>query len=158
MKRDGLTFPEAVASLAQLAGLPLPSLTPEQQEATRKRAAAFEISEAAAAFFESQLATKQGAAAMTYLAGRGVTAEQIAAFRLGFAPGGREACCRHLVAAGYSADDILAAGIAREGASAGQLIDTFSNRIIFPIRDRQGRVAGFAGRAIGAGIDRSTAS
>lgn len=153
MKREGVTFPEAVAALAELAGLPLPSLSPEQQEAGRKRAAAFEINEAAAEFFQQQLAAKHGAAARTYLKERGVTADQVKAFALGYAPGGREGCCRHLVAAGYSAADILAAGIAREGAGAGQLVDTFSNRLIFPIRDRQGRVAGFAGRAIGAGVE-----
>jgi DNA primase catalytic core len=148
MKREGNTFPEAVATIAQMAGLPLPQLTPQQEEAARKRSTAFEVNEAATNFFERQLAGKHGAQARAYLKERGVTAEQVKTLRLGYAPQGQDECCRHLATAGFNSQDLLDAGVAREGKGTAKLLDRFHGRIMFPIRDRQGRVAGFAGRAI----------
>lgn len=148
MKREGNTFPEAVAAIAQMAGLPLPQLTPEQEEAARKRSTAFDVNEAATDFFQRQLAGKHGAQARAYLKERGVTAEQVKGLRLGYAPQGQDECCRHLAAAGFDNHDLLEAGIAREAKGSAKLLDRFHGRIMFPIRDRQGRVAGFAGRAI----------
>ena len=74
MRMEGLSFPEAVERLAGEAGLQVPQSSPEERAAARRRADLYEVVEAAAVWFEEQLAGPEGAEARTYLTGRGLRA------------------------------------------------------------------------------------
>jgi DNA primase len=149
MRTEGLRFPEAVEKLAQQAGLALPQRGPEERERERRRASLHEVVEAACAWFQEQLHTHDGRAARDYLAGRGVTKDAIATFRLGFAPDRRGALRTALNGRGITDDQLAAAGLIKRPEDGGPPRDTFFNRLIFPITDRRGRVIAFGGRALG---------
>jgi DNA primase len=149
MRTEGLRFPEAVEKLAQHAGLALPQRGPEERERERRRAGLHDVVEAACAWFQEQLHTKEGRRARDYLAGRGVTNDAIATFRLGFAPDRRGALRTALNARGITDEQLAAAGLIKRPEDGGQPRDTFFNRLIFPITDRRGRVIAFGGRALG---------
>jgi len=149
MRTEGLRFPEAVEKLARDAGLSLPRRGPEERERERRRASLHEVVEAACAWFQEQLHTSEGRAARDYLAGRGVTNDAIATFRLGYAPDRRGALRAALNARGMTDDQLAAAGLIKRPEDGGQPRDTFFNRLIFPITDRRGRVIAFGGRALG---------
>ncbi len=159
-KQQGLEFKEALAILAEKAGVPLESprdVLPgseeeNQEEAARKRLR--QINEAAAIWFHHLLLTSSEASyARSYLDGRGVNHDSITLFRLGYAPNGGELLCKYLLSQGYSAQEIVAAGLGRERepTRGGGLYDYFRNRLIFPIRDPRGRTIGFGGRELGGG-------
>jgi DNA primase len=159
-KQQGLEFKEALAILAEKAGVPLEtardalpgSEAEEQEEAARRRLR--QINEAAAIWFHHLLLTSSEATyARSYLDGRGVNHESIMLFRLGFAPAGGDLLCKYLLSQEYTAQEIIAAGLGRERepAKGGGLYDYFRNRIIFPIRDPRGRTIGFGGRELGGG-------
>ncbi len=149
MKIEGLSFPEAVEKLAGEAGLAIPERSPEQQEAARRRAGLLEVLEAAAQWFESELAGSGGAGARGYLERRGVRPETRAAFRLGFAPDRRGALRLGLNAKGVDDSQLAEAGLIKAVEGEGTPRDYFFNRLIFPITDRRGRVIAFGGRALG---------
>ena len=159
-KQQGLEFKEALAILAEKAGVPLEtqrdalpgSEEDEQEEATRRRLR--QINEAAAIWFHHLLLTSTEASyARAYLDGRGVNHDSLTLFRLGFAPAGGDLLCKYLLSQEYTAQEIIAAGLGRERepAKGGGLYDYFRNRIIFPIRDPRGRTVGFGGRELGGG-------
>jgi DNA primase len=158
-KQQGLEFKEALALLAEKAGVELEirdalpvSEEEEQEEATRKRLR--QINEAAAIWFHHLLLTSSEATyARSYLDGRGVSHDSITLFRLGYAPTGGDLLCKYLLSQDYTAQEIIAAGLGRERepAKGGGLYDYFRNRVIFPIRDPRGRTIGFGGRELGGG-------
>jgi DNA primase len=159
-KQQALDFKEALALLAEKAGIPVESrgdVLPDgeeedQEEAARRRMR--QINEAAAIWFHHLLLTSTEASyARTYLDGRGVSHESITLFRLGFAPAGGDLLCNYLLSQKYSAQEIIAAGLGRERepARGGGLYDYFRSRIMFPIRDARGRTIGFGGRELGGG-------
>lgn len=148
MQTEGLSFPEAVERLAELAGLPLPERAPEERAAARRRAGLHEVMEAACTWFQEQLAATGGAEARRYLEGRGLTAETIARFRLGFAPDRRGLLRQALNARGLDDAQLVEAGLLKRPEEGGELRDYFFGRVVFPITDRQGRVIAFGGRAM----------
>ena len=88
-KIENITFPEAVRLVAQKLGIPLPKATyssPTEGREARLRAQLLDVQERAAAFFQERLKRPEGARAREYLAGRGLDAEAIARFRIGYAP------------------------------------------------------------------------
>src|SRR5499427_8119723 len=88
-KIENITFPEAVRLVAQKLGIPLPKVsysTPGQAKEARLRAQLLDVHERAVAFFQECLRRPEGARAREYLAGRGLTDEMIAKFRIGYAP------------------------------------------------------------------------
>ncbi|MGD9545090.1 MAG: DNA primase [Methylocystis sp.] len=150
METEGLSFPEAVERLAALAGLPLPVETKEQQEQDRRRATLGEALEAAAVFFEKQLAGPAGREARAYLDRRQISPGARDQFRLGFAPPERHALRDHLAAKGASVETMIEAGLLVHGEDIAVPYDRFRNRVMFPICDRAGRVIAFGGRALDA--------
>jgi DNA primase len=146
MQTESLGFAEAVEKLAAEAGLELPRATPEQRAVEQRQAGLHEIMESAANWFEQQLKSTAGRAALAYLTGRGLTPETIARFRLGFAPG-RGALRQALLKQGASDSLLAEAGLTKAGDSGPR--DSFYDRVIFPIGDRRGRVIGFGGRTMG---------
>jgi DNA primase len=155
MAQDGLSFIEAVKSLAAEAGLSVPERQREDPEAER-RAGLSDLLSAAADWYRAQLAAVGGSAARAYLERRGVAPELQALFGLGFAPDARDALSKAL-AAKYPTlepDQLLDAGLAGQAEDRGQpsaerRYDRFRGRLMFPIHDARGRTVGFGGRALG---------
>src|SRR5579862_8090980 len=99
METEGVTFPEAVERLAQMAGLAVPAPSPEAEAREERRKTLHEIVELAAGFFQSTLASRNGARGRGYLADRGLTAATQLRFRLGYALSEQYALKEHLGAA-----------------------------------------------------------
>lgn len=158
MKKEDCDFREALRTLAERAGVALDQHRDSQEDARRARL--YEINEAAAAFFYAMLLDEAGphaAKAQTardYLAGRGLAPKSVETFQIGYAPNTWEALTSQLEARAFSRQEALDAGLAVEGDRGAY--DRFRHRLMFPIRDERGRVAGFGGRllpgeALGAG-------
>lgn len=151
MAHERLSFLEAVGQLAEEAGLELPAREHrehderrEQQHAQTK--ALRELLQRAAAWFQAQLARSQ--AAQHYVQQRALPLTQLGSFCLGFAPesGG---LVRHLQGEGFTAGQLLEAGLARQGHD-GRLYDLFRGRLMYPIHDERGQLVGFGGRVVGS--------
>ena len=151
MEVEKLSFPEAVRAVAEKCGISIPpprERTPEERQANQQRAALVEMHREAAAFFARQLeATAEGRAARAYLEDRGLDAEVIARFALGYAPSAGDALCRHLKQK-YPDKLLELSGLAARDAG-GRVYDRFRRRIIFPIANESGKVVAFGGRALG---------
>ena len=149
MRDEGLSFPEAVEKLAGEAGLQIPKETPRDRARAEEQLSLYAVLEQAAKYFESELRADSGAAAGAYLKGRGLKAETIEIFRLGYAPDSRTALKSALRAKNISEAMLVTAGLLIEPEGGGASFDRFRNRVIFPIQDRRGRVIAFGGRALG---------
>lgn len=148
MKKEGIDFPEALRRLAERAGVQLRAESPQQQAQKEENERLQDLLEEAVTFFRHQLQnTEAGQPALAYLHERGLNDETIARFGLGYAPGGWEALTTQFLEKGHSADDLIAAGLISERDSGGHF-DRFRNRLMFPIRDSRGRMAGFGARAL----------
>ncbi len=149
MRRENLSFAEALRLLAERAGVRLEPLTPQQEEARQELDRLRAVNAAAAAYYHHILMdTPAGEAARRYLERRGVLAETMRAFQIGFAPAEWHALEEYLRRQRFAQNDMLAAGVLTKN-EAGAVYDRFRGRIIFPVRDAQGQVIGFGGRALG---------
>jgi DNA primase len=148
VEQEGLSFPDAVAQLAQEAGIPLPARDAESEKREAVRASLHEVVEKAARFFEDALQSADGAKARAYLRERGLVAETQKRFRLGYAPASRNALKESLAAAGITQEQMIEAGLLIAGNDIPVSFDRFRDRIIFPIADFRGRVIAFGGRAL----------
>jgi DNA primase len=148
MLTDGVSFPEAVERLAQMAGLPLPSVSREDQERERKRKSLYEVMELAAQYFQATLTGRDGAKARGYLADRDLPAATQLQFRLGYATGERFALKEHLGKQGVPVEDMIATGLLIAGDDIPVPYDRFRDRVMFPITDLRGRIVAFGGRAL----------
>jgi DNA primase len=148
METEGVSFPEAVERLAAMAGIPLPTPSPDQDAREKKRASLVEVLELATQFFEARLADKDGARVRAYLAGRQVTPALQKEFRLGYSPAERYAVRDHLAARGVNREAMIDTGLLVHGDDIAVPYDRFRDRVIFPIQDRSGRVIAFGGRAM----------
>jgi len=150
MRIRGASFADAVAELAQRAGLALPTaqpLTAAQRRRLQEQAAARAACEAAAAFYQRCLRSPQAEAAIAYLKGRGVDGPTAVRFGLGYAPEGWDSLVRAL-APHFGGEVLEAAGLAVRRPGGGGWYDRFRQRIIFPIWDERGQVVAFGGRAL----------
>lgn len=145
---EGMGFMEAVAALASEAGMAMPERTPEARAQSDRRAGLVEVMELAVRWFRLQLQTGAAAGARAYLDGRGLDAQTLAAFDLGFAPDSRTALTQALRDKGVAEAQIVEAGLAAKPEGGGAAYDRFRGRIIFPIRDGRGRAIAFGGRAM----------
>ena len=148
METQGLSFPEAVATLAADAGLELPAENPEDAARAEKAKGLSEACGAAAAFFSKALHRNQGRGALDYLKDRGVSDDQINEFNIGFAPNERTALKDHLINKGFVEDVLIEAGLVIKPDDGGASYDRFRGRIMFPIHGPRGRTIAFGGRAL----------
>ena len=142
MRAENLEFGEAIRQLARQAGLPMP-----ERQGARADPAAYRINEAACAYFQRTLASTQGAEARAYMERRGLDRAAAETFQLGLAPSDGESLRSHLIREGFDAAQLSAAGVVRE-SDDGQQRDLFRGRLMIPIREADGRLAGFGGRAL----------
>jgi DNA primase len=151
---DHLSFSEAVERLAARANIELhyedvggrPTASPDRG-AGGQRARLVAANTAAAAFYAEQLNTPEAAPARQFLADRGFDRHVAIDYGCGFAPGGWDALTRHLRGKGYTQQELVTAGLAKE-SSRGTLIDRFHRRLVWPIRDITGDVIGFGARKL----------
>jgi DNA primase len=149
MKSTGASFMEAVEQLAAEAGLDVPKASPQAAEAEQRRAGITEVLEAAAKIYQGWLFAPEGAAALSYLRGRGLTDETIRKFGLGWSGEGRGALAAALRPQGISTAHLIEAGLMKAGDFGP--VDYFFSRVMFPITDRRGAKISFGGRILGEG-------
>jgi len=148
MKQNGWDFNEALAHLAERAGVELRPRTVEQEQHDAFFERMLGLLEETARFYHSLLQeAPQAEVARAYLVRRGLNEQTIADFLLGYAPDDWQATLSHLEGLGYSAADIVAAGVAIRN-DEGRVYDRFRHRLMIPIRDGRGRVIGFGARAL----------
>jgi DNA primase len=152
METEGLSFPEAVARLAEQAGIALPRISPEAEAREKERASLYDVLELAAKYFAAELAGRAGAKTRDYLAQRGLKPEVEAEFRLGYAGPEKYALRDHLASKGIGVAAMIEAGLLIHGEDIAVPYDRFRDRLMFPIADRRGRVIAFGGRALSADV------
>ena len=156
MKMDVISFPEAVRTVATKAGIPLPKRefsSPEEAREAVIRKQLIDLHEGATQYFEAQLKSATAARAREYLTGRGVTAETIAKFRMGFAPDDfndmRDRLKAHFTDEAMRASGLFSSSEKNDdGAPTGQLYARFRKRIMFPIANEAGKTIAFTARAL----------
>jgi DNA primase len=149
MQVEGQSFPEAVETLAGLAGMEVPKSSPEERKREEKRKDLGEVVAFAAGWYARQLETPAGREARDYLRGRGLEAMTVESFGLGFAPDDRDALARAAEAQGIEMTQLIEAGLYRRPDDGRAPYPLFRNRIMFPINDRRGRPIAFGGRFMG---------
>ena len=142
MRSENLEFGEALRQMAQQAGVTLP-----QRGQSPQNEAAHKINEDTRAFFQRTLASAQGAPARVYLEQRGLDKQAVEAFGIGLSPSDGESLKNHLIREGYSQEELASAGVVRAGDD-GVNHDLFRGRLMFPIRDAHGNLAGFGARSL----------
>jgi DNA primase len=150
-EKEGLSFAEAVESLADRYGVEVEreDEDPRAEAARKQRARLQELLERTTSYYVSVLwDSPRAAKARDYLTGRGLGEEVLREFGVGCAPGGWDTVLVRGQRAGYSVEEIEAAGLVRKGQKGRGHYDQFRSRIMFPIRDARGRVSGFGGRAL----------
>lgn len=148
--QDKVGFQEAVRSLANRFGIPIPELeaSGEQRETAAEREALVKIHELAVTHFREQLASPAGARIRDYLLKeRGLTPGTIDKLQLGYAPPGRDALRQRLLKAGFSPLQLVTSGLVSR-RDDGTEVDRFRNRLMVPIARDTGTVVAFGGRAL----------
>lgn len=146
MELENLPFKDAVAVLAQRAGMPVPEFG-SSPGARERREKILTINKQAARAFHRWLHGSEGAEGLAYLQRRGLSRRTLTNFGLGFAPNRWDGLITELSAQGYDKRDLLDAGLAVSNKD-GRIYDRFRNRVMFPIIDVRGNVIGFGGRVM----------
>ncbi|NYT47220.1 MAG: DNA primase [Candidatus Methanofishera endochildressiae] len=145
MDYSHLDFVEAVEDLADFVGVQVPRESSNSQVPAKKNNTAeiFQVLEQVAGFYIQQLRENASAkVAIDYLKSRGLSGEVAREFQVGFAPDSWDALSRQ-----FKAQQLIDAGLAIS-KDGGSVYDRFRGRVVFPIRDRRGRVLGFGGRVL----------
>lgn len=150
MKREGWDFPEALSHLAKQAGVQLRAPSPGEQAKKDENVRLRSLLEDAVTYFRHQLLhTEAGKSTLEYLHQRGLNDETIEAFGLGYAPDGWDTTLQHFLDKGVSVEELMEVGLISEKDEGGYY-SKFRHRVMFPIRDARGRMAGFGARALRA--------
>jgi len=144
---EGVDFKEALKQLAEKAGVELIKEDPKKRTQRDRWYAALD---GATAFYQSELDKQPEAYA--YLKNRGVTAQTVAAWKIGYAPGppigGWREVKDALVAKQYTNDELLTVGLIKQAEGGKEPFDVFRDRIMFPMSDSSGKVVAFSGRIL----------
>ncbi|MFM5050452.1 DNA primase [Aeromonas veronii] len=152
MEYDGLEFPDAIEELASMQGMQVPREQSIGGSASSQPAVSkdlFELMNQIARFYESNL--KSAPHAVEYLKGRGLTGEVVKRFNIGYAPSDWDQVRRRFGASRDHEQLLISGGMLITRENGGGSYDRFRDRIMFPIRDKRGRVIGFGGRVLGDG-------
>src|SRR5213594_1840818 len=148
MRQDRLSFPEAVRALAKTAGVALPD-EHGARSGDSGREELLRVMELAGRFFADTLWKPAGERARAYLGERGIDTGIARHFGLGYAPEGWESLLTFMRAEKVSEEALIATGLAVARENRAGAYDRFRGRLLFPIRDLQGRVVAFGGRGFG---------
>ncbi len=149
-EKEGLGFAESVELLADRYGVELQrdKEDPRAEARRQQRRRLEELLSRTASFYASYLwESKEGEKARSYLRGRGLGEDVLRSFGVGFAPSAWDQVLMRGQRAGYKLEELRGVGLVQRGRGGGDY-DRFRSRVMFPIRDRRGRVAGFGGRAM----------
>ena len=147
MELEGLSYPDAVRSLAKRAGMEVPE-DEQYQSRYRTQERQWALHKEAARFFHSQLYAPIGKAALEYALGRGLSKNILTTFGVGYAPDSWDSMIKALRAKGYTEEELVESGLVSKSQKYGNLIDRFRDRLMFPIIDVRGNVIAFGGRAL----------
>jgi DNA primase len=152
MQHEGLSFPEAVRTVAAKYGIEVPderkSAYQQRQYSIRDRI--FKVNETALIYYQENLRDRTGGQkAMAYLLGRGMTRKILDGFQLGYAPDRWDGFLRFAQSKKLPTDIIEKAGLVIPRKERGGHYDRFRNRVIFPILSVSNQVIGFGGRVMG---------
>jgi len=155
METEGLDFGAALESLAERAGVELERESEDPRDAAKRvrRERLLALLERTAAYYVRVLwEGGEAAGAREYLLARGLDEATLREFRVGYSPSRWDRVLMASRKAGYSEEELLAAGLSsRSRDGSGRLFDRFRGRIMFPLADERGRVLGFGARALGSG-------
>ncbi|MBM0418833.1 DNA primase [Aeromonas veronii] len=152
MEYDGLEFPDAIEELASMQGMQVPREQSIGGSANSQPAVSkdlFELMNQIARFYESNL--KSAPHAVEYLKGRGLTGEVVKRFNIGYAPSDWDQVRRRFGTSRDHEQLLISGGMLITRDNGPGSYDRFRDRIMFPIRDKRGRVIGFGGRVLGDG-------
>lgn len=144
MRKDGVEFGEALRRLAETAGV---ELTTRPKEQVDLEESLFRVNQEAARFYNETLKSPEGRMALKYLYDRGIDDKAIEEFQIGYSPKGRDRLRTHLATLDANLVHAAQAGLLRSD-DEGDVHDFFFGRLMVPILDRRGRVAGFGGRSL----------
>ena len=145
MEVEGLSYPDAVRSLAKRAGMEVPE-DEQYQSCYRQQERLWALHKEAARFFHSQLYAPVGKAALEYAFGRGMPKGTLTKFGIGYAPEGWDNLVKAMRAKGYTDQELKDSGLVTVSQKNGNIYDRFRDRLMFPIIDVRGNVIGFGGR------------
>jgi len=148
MRQERVAFPEAVRTLADRAGVALPDASQRAPEVDGKLEALRRAMALAAEFYTRSLWEPGGEKPRAYLEQRGVDTEVAKRFGLGYAPESWNALLGVMARQGIGEDVLVQAGLILARQNGPGFYDRFRGRLLFPIRDVQGRVVAFGGRAL----------
>jgi len=151
MDLEGLEFRQAVEELGNRVGLQMPKedLSPEERQRLSRRQKLLEANHLACSYFQSVLSTEAGRSAREELARRDIPQELIEKYKLGMAPDSWDGLASHFAKRGMDPRVAEAAGLLLPKRSGNGFVDRFRNRLMFPIRARDGKVVAFGGRTLG---------
>ena len=154
MKMESITFPEAVRTVATKMNIPLPKRefnSPQEAQAAGLRKQLIDVHEAATQYFQQSLQSPEAARAREYMTGRGITADTVTKFRLGYAPESFNDM-RDRLGKFFPEEVLRASGLfswkEQEDGSPGPMYARFRKRITFPIANEQGKPIAFTARAL----------
>jgi DNA primase len=147
MRQDRLSFPEAVRALAKTAGVTLPEERGPAPDSGRDEL--LRALDLAARFYAEALWKPAGARAQQYLSERGIDPDVAKRFGLGYAPEGWDTLLTFMKSEQVAEETLVTAGLAVARENRAGVYDRFRGRLLFTIRDLQGRVVAFGGRAFG---------
>ena len=147
MEVEGLSYPDAVRTLAERVGMEVPE---DEQYQSRYRAQErlWALHKEAARFFHSQLYAPVGAEALRYALGRGMSKSILTTFGVGYAPESWDSMVKAMRTKGYTDQELRDSGLVTVSQKNGNIFDRFRDRLMFPIIDVRGNVIGFGGRTV----------
>ncbi len=149
MEMEKVDFRDALKELGRRAGVEVGVSAPKPPEEEEKRKRLIEINELAAMWFNHILVNAtQGAPGREVIEDRHVSPESVQTWKLGYSPDSWDALLNFMASRNFQASEVAQAGLASE-RDGGGFYDRFRGRLMFPIRDRDGNVVGFGGRALG---------
>ena len=147
MKKDGVSFGEALRLLAEKSGVAIPQ-NAVAEKAREKHDRLYQANQATAEYYHQLLLSSPEAQRVRdYLAHRGLNAQSVEDFKLGYSPNAWDSLQQHLTERGFTIVELLEAGLVVEGDNK-MKHDRFRHRLMFPITDTRRRVIGFGGRAL----------
>ncbi len=146
-EKEGLSFWDALKSLAERYGIPIPKRSQYADEDSKLRGALMAMHEAAQENFRANLNSQAGEAARSYIAKRGLAPETVEQFGLGYSDRSGRALVRLLEQRGFPIAEMEQAGLVGKRQD-GSLYDRFRNRLMFPIHNETGKIIAFGGRAL----------
>ena len=147
MEIEGLSYPDAVRSLAKRVGMEVPE-DEQYQSRYRQQERLWALHKDAARFFHSQLYAPVGEAALQYALGRGMSKGILTSFGVGYAPDSWDAMIKAMKAKGYTEQELIDSGLVTKSQKNGRIFDRFRDRLMFPVIDVRGNVIAFSGRAL----------